>query len=86
MDCTYFMDSIFYDGYISSIGIGKCLVCALARHFPPKKRKRGIMAYVNQIDWNCGCMRMTEFNYISGKERTVGRSYCRKQDCDRKGK
>jgi len=28
---------------------------------------------------------MTEFDYRSGKERTVGRSYCRKQDCDRRG-
>ena len=41
------------------------------------------MSYVNQIDWICGCMRMTEFDYRSGKERTVGRSYCRKLDCDR---
>jgi hypothetical protein len=42
------------------------------------------MSFVNQIDWACGCMRMTEFNYRSGKERTVGRSYCKKQDCDRR--
>ena len=42
------------------------------------------MSFVNQIDWTCGCMRMIEFDYRSGKERTVGRSYCRKLDCDRK--
>jgi len=48
--------------------------------------EREVMSYVNQIDWTCGCMRMTEFNYRSGKERTVGRSYCRKLYCDRKGK
>ena len=42
------------------------------------------MSFVNQIDWTCGCMRMTEFDYRSGKERTVGTSYCRKQDCDRR--
>ena len=44
------------------------------------------MSYVNQIDWKCGCMRMTEFNFTSGRERTVGRSYCKKIDCDRKVK
>ena len=25
------------------------------------------MSYVNQIDWNCGCMRMTEFDYRTHK-------------------
>ena len=49
-------------------------------------KEGGIMSFVNQLDWSCGCMRMTEFDYTTGKERTVGRSYCRKQDCDRKGK
>lgn len=42
------------------------------------------MSFVNQLDWPCGCMRMTEFDYRSGKERTIGRSYCRKKDCDRR--
>ena len=42
------------------------------------------MSFVNQIDWDCGCMRMTEFNYRTHKERTVGRSYCNKKNCDRR--
>lgn len=42
------------------------------------------MSFQNEINWTCGCMVMKEFNYRTNGERTVGRSYCRKQDCIRK--
>ena len=36
------------------------------------------------VDWGCGCWIMKEFDTHSHKLRTVGRSYCRSKQCNRK--
>ena len=36
------------------------------------------------LDWGCGCWIMKEFDTHSHKLRTVGRSYCKSNECNRK--